>query len=155
MKTEAELKADRRGLRWWQQYRILENGCWEWSGSITNYGYGQKQINKKMYRAHRLFWEKSKGPIPSGMLVCHHCDNRKCVNPDHLFVGTHKDNLVDCKNKGRNLAGENHHNRKLSKAQVIKIRTDHRPFVEIAKEYQVHPTTIGYIKNGKTWQSVK
>lgn len=80
-----------------------DSGCWDWSGVKDPNGYGIIHQNQKTPRklAHRVSYELHHGPIPSGMLVCHHCDNPSCTRPDHLFLGTQTDNLQDASRKGR------------------------------------------------------
>ncbi len=77
------------------------SGCWLWTAYVDRDGYGNITINRKPTPAHRASWELFKGTIPKGLLVCHKCDTPACVNPDHLFLGTHKDNIRDSFAKGR------------------------------------------------------
>lgn len=79
--------------------------CWEWQGTTNGSGYGTIGLGSRAQGkgyAHRIVFERAFGPIPEGQHVCHRCDNPKCVNPEHLFLGTRSDNMRDCWNKGRN-----------------------------------------------------
>lgn len=79
------------------------DNCWLWTGPLSPLGYGYFSLNAKTVGAHRAAWTLLRGEIPKGMLICHRCDNPKCVNPDHLFVGTDYDNNIDCIKKGRHI----------------------------------------------------
>lgn len=105
-------------------YRLLSrlstaaNGCWEWQGGQNDGGYGvMRYLGARNVRIHRLMWELRHGSIPSGLLVCHHCDNRICGNPDHLFLGTIIDNMLDRDRKGRVAHGDNHYKRRQMRRQ--------------------------------------
>lgn len=91
--------------RFWAKVDVRgPDECWEWQASTTSSGYGQIMVNarpRRITRAHRLSWTIANGPIPSGMVVCHRCDNPPCVNPAHLFVATQQDNIADMVRKGR------------------------------------------------------
>ena len=78
-----------------------ETGCWEWQRVKNSMGYGQMTVDKRMVYAHRVYWSRVNGPIPEGMCILHRCDNPGCVNPEHLWVGTQKDNQQDMVRKGR------------------------------------------------------
>lgn len=85
----------------WEDFQPQANGCLLWMGAVTAGGYGTVKIGRTQFAVHRLAWMLSRGPIPKGLLVCHHCDVRHCGEPSHLFVGTNRDNTRDMMDKGR------------------------------------------------------
>jgi hypothetical protein len=154
----------------------ITKDCWIWKAANTPRGYGIFTVKKKNIYAHRYSWSFVNGEIPEGMVICHRCDNPSCVNPDHLFIGTQKENLDDMKNKGRSPVGEKHRTKthpelvlrgeqigtsKLSEEQVRKIREEYRPgkpgvksetsLTGLAKKYGVNFQTISKIINNKRW----
>ena len=128
-------------------------GCWLRTGCYAH-GYGAIGLsNGSMMRAHRLSWTFHKGQIPKGLSVLHHCDTPACVNPDHLFLGTRKDNLMDAIAKRRwQERGEKHYRSKLTNADVAKVRLCSSTAVEIAKDLNISPQAIGSIRRGETWK---
>jgi len=134
--------------------------CWEWRGAKRQ-GYGA--ISKGAHGngvldAHRVSWKLANGSIPAGKFVCHHCDNRSCVNPSHLFLGTQADNMHDMIKKGRSTHGERHKGAKLTEQDVHEIRqmlSRGIPVSVIAKKYGVARSTISRISTGETWGWLK
>lgn len=113
-------------IRFWSKVKIADtNECWEWQASKNKDGYGQVTINYKVYRAHRVSWELFNGEMPPDMEVMHKCDNPCCVNPKHLILGTHQENMTDHMNKGRHrsVTGTKHWKCKLTTDQVKYIRS--------------------------------
>lgn len=112
----------------------MESGCWHWKMPKTRNGYGSFCIDGKACPAHRISYELHRGAIPEGMFVCHTCDNRKCVNPQHLFLGTHQDNMDDMNRKGRGNKGRIHFRKYTPDQcrQVISLRKDGKLFREIS-----------------------
>jgi len=125
--------------------------CWIWTGGTTR-GYGTIGVRGTKTRpAHRVSYELFVGQIPAGLFVCHRCDNRPCVNPDHLFVGTAKDNSQDMVAKGRSNPGEGRPNHKFTEAQALEIINCSTTPKELAKKYGVFESAIRSIRTGKNW----
>jgi len=132
-----------------------KTGCTEWQTSFLRNGYGSFSIKDKTYSAHRISWIINKGEVPKGLCVLHRCDNGSCVNPNHLFLGTNKDNTADMMKKGRsNNNGEKHWKSKLTEKQVRFILRSKLSQKEKAKMFNVHQTTISYIMIRQTWRHV-
>ncbi len=144
-------------------------GCWEWTGGLFQNGYGSfsPRHGQRVY-AHRYSYESCFGPIPDKLLVCHRCDNRKCVNLDHLFLGTQKDNIQDAVSKNRMASGYHHgsHTKpetrrrgsksgmsKLTEANIVEIRklAGTMSQQKIADQFGVVQVTISAILRGATW----
>lgn len=137
--------------------RIPFSGCWIFMGTLDKGGYGKYGHES---HAHRYVYRKMKGPIPPRMLVCHTCDVRCCVNPDHLFLGDYQANMDDMWAKGRQNVpfGERCRTTKLTPAQVVEIRSIYKRgtsdfgLVALGKKYGVYHSTIGRIVNGHYWK---
>lgn len=155
----------------------INDKCWEWQGNLGKNGYGKIRNNLEHWSTHRLSYFIFKGEIPDDILVCHTCDNKKCINPDHLYLGTHKDNAQDALKKGLlkstsgskwsestrekmksrpgpDKKGDKHHLRKLTSKNIYEIRTmldEGIKQAEIAKIYDVNPSCISNVKRKKSW----
>lgn len=135
--------------RLWSRVVVTDSGCWEWQGARCNTGYGKVMVNGRVVTTHRVAWSLINGNIPAGLYVLHRCDNRICINPDHLFIGSHAENMQDKITKGR-------HKYKLSDEQVRDIRVRYcakheqsgrawrSNADELADEFGVHR---GYVMN--------
>lgn len=139
--------------------RIPFSGCWLWTGSCSHNGYGFFRFDGKNTQAHRVSYKLFRGEIPDGLFVCHHCDVPCCVNPDHLFVGSRRDNLNDAKKKGRNKLlgrpGERHYLTTFKDEDVIEIRKlskNGEACAHIARMYGKSETAIRWIIQRKSWQ---
>jgi len=137
-----------------------ENGCWNWD-KVTRYGYGQFWVNGTNKRVHRVAYESFIGEIPEGMCVCHTCDNPRCINPNHLWLGTTQENTADREDKGRGHAqtrhGENNPRTEFTNRIVKFIKTLSELGMkqhEIAKIYKVNQSTISRILSLKRWKYV-
>lgn len=132
--------------------------CIEWQGSLHQDGYGHLTYQSKYWLAHRLAWTLANGQIPDGDCVCHTCDNRRCCNVDHMFLGSHSDNMADMRNKGRRKginAGEKNGRAKLTAEKAKEIRAKYakkQRQVDLAREYGVAQAVISLIVRGSIWK---
>jgi hypothetical protein len=134
------------------QYRKdAQTGCWIWQGALDNRGYGLARWNKKRTKAHRVSLLRL-GHRIEGLFVCHHCDTPSCVNPEHLFTGTHHDNDQDRIQKGRCARGERAGSSRLTEAEVISIRASTETQVELARRYKTTAKNIRDIQKRRTWR---
>ncbi len=159
--------------RFWKKVSKTDS-CWNWTECITpDRGYGQFSFGGRLQPAHRVSWKFAHGAIPMGMSVLHHCDNRKCVRPDHLFLGTAMDNTHDMLAKGREASGknngskthpecvvkgENHPFHKITEDDVRMIRARYRPGLvtldDLSREFRLNPKTIHRIVLRERWKHV-
>jgi hypothetical protein len=127
------------------------SGCLIWLGAVSD-GYGMIRIGGRVERVHRVAYRDTKGPIPAGMCVLHHCDNPPCCNPEHLFLGTKLDNAIDRDKKHRcDRSGVRNGRVKLKIEQVLMIRNEPGLHRNIARKYGVTPDLIGKIKRRELW----
>jgi len=142
--------------------------CWEWTGSVSPGGYGQFRVSSyRLVGAHRFSWELHGNDLPADQEICHACDNRRCIRPDHLFPGTHSDNMQDALRKGRLVhqvrshiaeRGENINTAKLTRTDVVQARALVASGVtksEVARRFGVRTGTISRAVIGRTWRHVR
>lgn len=143
---------------WLKVSKTGPDQCWNWKGSLKPRGYGALNAGRRgegVLYAHRVSFQLHFGPIPECLSVLHKCDNRKCVNPSHLFLGTAKDNSRDMVAKNRESSGERHGGSKLKSPQVRQIRVLHAKgstATDLGSKYGVHRVTITNIVKRKTWR---
>lgn len=130
------------------KYIVVDSGCFEWTSTIKKDGYGSFHYEGRQEQAHRVSYKLNVGEIPDGMKVLHKCDNRKCINPHHLFIGTPADNVADMDQKGRRGTKS-----KLTYQDVQKIHQllDERYSQQyVANIFGMHQTSISSIRRGKS-----
>ena len=132
-------------------YNVV-GGCWLWNKAVGQEGYGRKKLCDVNVNAHRVVWELFNGTIPVGYYVCHSCDTRSCVNPDHLFLGTHEDNMRDMVEKGRSFG------KTLTKTTIeaiFNLRKEDLTQVQIAARVGTRPQQVSRVLCGKTHNHLK
>jgi hypothetical protein len=140
--------------RFTEKVVIRECGCHEWTGRLQPNGYGQVRANGKTAYAHRVAWELANGSLPRGAYVLHECDNRRCVNPEHLRLGTFQDNMDDMTAKKRHAHGERNGHAKLTAADVRAIRGSDALHAVIAERFGVSQPLVSMIRSGRIWKNV-
>lgn len=140
--------------RFEEGYEVSPSGCWEWIKSRRPNGSGalKESISRRNLDTHRVAYELYHGSIPPGLFVCHTCDNRSCVNPAHLFLGTAADNVRDRDAKGRQAKGEGHGNAKLTNNQARDIVLSIEPSAVLATRYAVSIATICNVRGGRNYR---
>lgn len=145
---------------WFLERTIPEpnSGCLLWTAAMVTMGYGNVKFRGQIQGAHRAAWKLFRGPIPKGLFVCHRCDTRLCVNVDHLFLGTPRDNVRDMMSKRRDIfCGERNRASKLTENavhEILKLRDTGLSTYKIAAIFQVAPATIGKVVRGEAWKTV-
>ena len=134
--------------------RVAENGCRLWTGKQLNDGYGRFTVAHRPIAAHRAAYELANGPIPEGLVVCHRCDDRLCVNPGHLFLGTVADNVADMVGKRRQARGQTINTAKLTPDLVRRIRASQLSNRKAAALFGVSASQVGNIRRGDSWAHV-
>lgn len=157
--SRAEVRKKReypsREIVFHQSYEVDEvTGCWNWIKFKNHKGYGSFQGGEKLTRAHRYAWQLYFGD-PTGMCVCHRCDNPGCVNPQHLFLGTQQENMDDCSRKGRKARGSKIPRTILNEELVKEIRASKETDRALAKKYNTCFSNINEIRNFKRWKWVQ
>lgn len=142
--------------RFWKRVnKSGPNGCWIWTGARNSLGYGAIMIKRKHWLSHRISYALLCGSPDPKLMLCHHCDNKACVNPSHMFLGTSKDNLADAAKKGRTARGQRHSMHKLNENEVLNIRelsSCGKSAIDISKLFNISYTHAWSITKRKVWR---
>lgn len=162
-----KLGRPRKGIseRFWPKVKIATyppDACWEWVGAKNSNGYGHIGDRGSHKKAHRVSWEIHNGPIPSGSLCLHKCDNKSCVNPSHLYIGNHSDNAKDMIERGGQTfnppLGSKHWASKLNEENALEIRRLYSEgsttYLELSTKFNVSPESVRDVIKGITWRHV-
>lgn len=162
------LRSEMKTTQWWKSVMRFQlkaqrgaqyDDCWLWIGGVDKDGYGRHRPGEglKYMRAHRYSWKLFRGTIPLGMCVLHKCDQRTCVNPDHLFLGSNRNNIDDMMVKNRQRVGTSIEHAKLNDKQVKEIRSYPPGFMSnasLGRQYGVGRNAIRKVRNGETWKHI-
>lgn len=149
--------------RFWSKVDVRgPDDCWEWQAGIKSTGRGMFSIGRKNIQAHRMAWELTNGEIPGDLQVLHTCDNGKCCNPNHLYIGTHLDNMRDkvVRHRCNSLKGESDPKHKLTEAQVRFIRAHYKPFDReygqggLARMFNIPRTAVQAVIDRRNWKHI-
>lgn len=152
---------DRVNERFWSKVR-KSDGCWEWTGARVK-GYGRFRLHGRSRQAHAVAYELAHGPIPEGRMVCHHCDNRRCVRPEHLYAGTHQDNMDDVVARHRSPPGqgappgERNGAARLTAARVREMRARRsagESYASLSVSFGVSVGCVFKVTRRETWRHV-
>lgn len=145
-------------LRFWSRVnRGDATECWLWVAGTSDTGYGEMRVHGNVMHAHRISWELAFGPITAGLYVLHSCDTPRCVNPAHLSLGTHTQNMIECGQRGRSPFGVDNHNAKLCDAKVTEMRARYalgESQASIARRFGVCLATAHSALLRHTWKRV-
>lgn len=153
-------KIAKRSKQFWDKVDLDHKyACWEWIGGKCFGGYGQFRFQASGNTAHRFSWFIHFGVIPKGLCVLHRCDNRSCVNPFHLYIGSHKENTQDAIRRKRALIGEKNGSSKLTEKEVLQIRQEYDEMTiknqsALARKYSVSNSTIHAVIKRTQWKHI-
>lgn len=164
--TDSEIVGDYELRSAWSKvesagWTVVESGCWEWNGGRTGQAYGAVRIGSRQVKVHRASYRHFNGPLPQGLVVRHKCDNPPCMNPDHLELGTHRDNMRDRDLRGRGVQHQGSRNpaAKITEQDVRDIRKEYARGVltqaMLGEVYGLTQSSVGEIVLRKTWGGVK